>query len=260
VREQRLVFGEVADLYDQHRPAYPDQLVEDVIALSGLDGLDVALEVGAGTGKATRMFAARGIRVLAVEPSADMAALAARNCTGLPVVFERSDFELWEPRGRCFPLLFSAQAWHWVKPELRYTKARQVLSDGGVLSVFWNRVAWDRSDAQEALITAFDEAAPQLSHDSVMHPAYTPSEADEDWEGEIEAAAGFGEAAIRGYAWDQRYSADEFVGLLATISEIRLLDEPTRAGLLSAVTDVIKARGEPLALPLLTRLCLAQRT
>jgi SAM-dependent methyltransferase len=253
------VFGEVADLYDRHRPAYPERLIEDVIALAGLDR-ETVLEVGAGTGKATRMFAARGIPVVAVEPSAAMAALAARNCEGLPVAIERSDFELWESRGRRFPLLFSAQAWHWVKPELRYPKARDVLLERGVLAVFWNRAAWERCDARQELLAAYEHVAPQLSHESVMHPAYISPEADEDWESEVGSAAGFGGADIRGYAQDALYTADEFVGLLATISEIRLLDEPTRAALFATVTEVIEARGRPLALPLQTRLCLARRT
>jgi len=48
-RQPRLVFGEVADLYDRVRPSYPDALVDDVVELSGVDVSGRALEVGAGT-------------------------------------------------------------------------------------------------------------------------------------------------------------------------------------------------------------------
>src|SRR5262245_29164072 len=34
-REQRLVFGEVAELYDSVRPAYPATLIDDVVAFVG---------------------------------------------------------------------------------------------------------------------------------------------------------------------------------------------------------------------------------
>ena len=60
---RRLSFGSVAEQYDRIRPSYPEQLVDDVIAYAG-DGLTAAgraLEVGAGTGKATLQFAARGL-------------------------------------------------------------------------------------------------------------------------------------------------------------------------------------------------------
>ena len=52
-REQRLVFGEVAEQYDRSRPSYPDAMVDDLVELAGLGPGCRALEVGAGTGKAT---------------------------------------------------------------------------------------------------------------------------------------------------------------------------------------------------------------
>ena len=58
-REQRLVFGEVADLYDRSRPGYPASLVDEVVSYAGLTAGDAVLEVGCGTGKATVPFAAR---------------------------------------------------------------------------------------------------------------------------------------------------------------------------------------------------------
>jgi 2-polyprenyl-3-methyl-5-hydroxy-6-metoxy-1,4-benzoquinol methylase len=108
-REQRLVFGEVAELYDRHRPGYPDPVVDDLIGLAGLEAGTLVLEVGAGTGKATAMFAERGIHVLAVEPSAEMAVVARR------------------------------RSWHWVEPRVGFAKAARVLSPEGVLAAFWNR-------------------------------------------------------------------------------------------------------------------------
>jgi SAM-dependent methyltransferase len=260
VRERRLVFGEVADLYDRHRPAYPESLIDDLVALAGLDGSQPALEVGAGTGKATRMFAARGIPVVAVEPSGEMAAVARRNLSGFDDVrIESGDFEDWDPRGRRFPLLFSAQAWHWVAPAPGYAKASQVLLPQGVLAPFWNRAAWDRSGLRGAMLDAYLGAAPDLSADSPLHPANVDPDAEEDWQGEIAAADGLADPEVRHYEWELEYTAGEYVGLLATTSEIRLLDESQRESLLSAVRAVIDADGGSLALPMRTRLCLARR-
>jgi hypothetical protein len=72
------VFGEVAELYDAHRPGYPGELIDDVVGLAGLEpDAGRVLAVGAGTGKAAALFAARGYSVTAIEPSAAMAAPAA---------------------------------------------------------------------------------------------------------------------------------------------------------------------------------------
>src|SRR5215467_16119687 len=69
-------FGGVAANYDKFRPRYPDQLVDDVVAL--LPGRRV-LEVGAGTGIATAAFAARGMAMTCVEPDPEMAAVLSAN-------------------------------------------------------------------------------------------------------------------------------------------------------------------------------------
>jgi protein-L-isoaspartate O-methyltransferase len=73
---RRLSFGAVAEADDRARPSYPPALVGDVLEFVGLDpgSGDRVLEVGAGTGKATVVFAERGANVVALEPSAEMAA------------------------------------------------------------------------------------------------------------------------------------------------------------------------------------------
>lgn len=259
MREQRLVFGEVADLYDRHRPSYPPGLIDDLVEIAELDGTKPVLEVGAGTGKATVMFAERGIPVVAVEPSAEMAFVARRNCRRYPgVEIEQSDFEQWDPRERRFPLLFAAQAWHWVDPAVGVAKALEVLSPGGVLAAFWNRLAWDRSELRSALIEAYERAAPELWRESPMHPANLRLE-DRDWESEVGGVDGLTEPEVRYYEWAVDYSAADYTALLNTTSDIRLLDEERRTALFTAVADVIEAQGKPLTVTMDTRLCLARR-
>lgn len=261
MRAQRLVFGEVAELYDRHRPTYPDRLIDDLLTLARVERGQPVLEVGAGTGKATRLFAARGIPVVAVEPSAEMAAVARRNCrTFAGVEIEQSDFEHWDPAGRRFPLLACAQAWHWVHPAVGYAKARQALLPGGILAAFWNRVAWARCELRESLAVAYQRSAPELAPDShILHPGNLCPDADADWESAIAAADGLGCPEIHYYEWEQSYSAVGYAGLLATLSDIHLLPQARRTALLDAVTGAIKAHGAPFILPMHTRLCLAHR-
>jgi SAM-dependent methyltransferase len=257
--ERRLVFGRLAELYDRYRPSYPAELIDDLVALAGLDGSRPVLEAGAGTGKATVLFAARGIPVVAIEPSPEMAAVARRNVAGHRgiEVFE-SDFETWDPAGRAFPLLYSAQAWHWVEPETGFARARAALDPRGVLAVFWNRPVWSRADVREELVAAY-AAFPEMERDGVMHPANLDPDAQEDWEGDIAAAPGLGEAEVRYYDWSQVYSSDAYTGLLSTISELELLPDRRRGALIGAVRGVIDGHGGSFTLPMTTRVCLARR-
>ena len=66
--EQRLAFDQVADVYKTARPGYPEALVEDVVACAELKQNDKVLEIGCGTGQATKSFAAGGRRKRSIQP------------------------------------------------------------------------------------------------------------------------------------------------------------------------------------------------
>lgn len=101
--------------------------------------LRAALEVGAGTGKATRPFASQGIEVTAVEPDAHMARLLEATTRDLPVNPVVSTFEAFESTSR-FDLVYSAAAWHWTDPATRWTHALDLLATDGVLALFGRQI------------------------------------------------------------------------------------------------------------------------
>ncbi len=255
------MFGDVAELYERARPSYPAELVDDVIALSGVGRSGRALEVGAGTGKATRLFAARGVAVHAIEPSAPMAAVAREVCAGYEdVTIEEEEFEDFDPAGETFPLLFSAQAWHWVSAEVRYVKAREALEPGGLLAAFWNRPRWDGSSLQAELLEAYRRAGAALDPDAgldPMHPATDTRPKPHAWEREIAAAAGFERPEMRLYDWSWTYSTGDYLELLRTHSGHIVRPEIERRAILDGVREVIERGGGSLRMPLVTELCLA---
>src|SRR5690606_3603475 len=114
-RDLGRVFNDVPELYDRIRPGYPDQLFADLVSITGGDEPVSVLEVGCGTGQATRSLAALGWSVTAVEAGVDMAAVARqRLATFRNVTVETSAFENWDDRGRRYDVIVSASAWHWV--------------------------------------------------------------------------------------------------------------------------------------------------
>jgi SAM-dependent methyltransferase len=72
----RAIFDEAALLYDEVRPGYPEELFDDIVALSGIPSGGRILEIGCGTGQATVPFARRGYRILCVELGKNLAAVA----------------------------------------------------------------------------------------------------------------------------------------------------------------------------------------
>jgi SAM-dependent methyltransferase len=255
-RPRRLVFGEVAELYDRRRPTYPEALIDDLVGWAS-EGADAprALEIGAGTGKATRLVAARGVAVLAIEPSPDMAAVARRTTEGLgDVVVVESDFEHWDPAGRTFPLVYAGQSWHWVDQVDGYAHARRALARGGRLAAFWNRPAWRHTELRAAISDAYRRAVPGLVPDGPMHPDNDVDAVDEAyWPDTIAATDGLADPEHRVYRWSIDYTAQEYIELLTTMSEVRLLEAAPRTALLEAVRETIVAHGDRLTMPMATR-------
>lgn len=261
-RERRLAFGDVADLYDQARPSYPPALIDDVLEYSGLQPGDVAAEVGAGTGKATLLFAERGLQILALEPSAEMAAIARRNLAGFPNVdVTEVEFERWTPRQQV-GLLYSGQAWHWIDPERRFAHAGEVLTPHGTLAAFWNRVRWESSPLRAELDDIYRRLAPELASRVPLGPMYPAAAASydrlRDWQGSRRDATGFTPPDWRTYSWFTHYATADYLSLIQTHSDHIVLEPRRRRALLNAIGEAIEASGGSLEIEYLTRLGLAR--
>src|ERR1035437_4644060 len=140
-RELGRVFNEVPELYDRVRPTYPDELFADLVAITGMERRSSVLDVGCGTGQATRLLAALGYSVIAVEPGAGMAALARQHLAAFRnAEVETSAFEEWDDGGRRFDVLVAASAWHWVDPSAGWRRAHDVLRPGGWMALLGNVV------------------------------------------------------------------------------------------------------------------------
>ena len=131
--ERSRSFGQVAEVYERVRPGYPEAALDYLLAPAG--GRRV-LDLGAGTGKLTRQLTARGLDVVAVEPTDGMrdqlaaavphAEVLAGDAEHIPLADESVDAVL------------VAQAWHWFDQERAPLEVARVLRPGGVLGVTWN--------------------------------------------------------------------------------------------------------------------------
>ncbi len=160
------VFDEIAADYDRHRPAYPDELIDQACQVAGLRSGDEVLEVGCGSGQLTRSLVARGLRVTALEPGKNLLALARTNLESSgEVEFVNAQFEDAPFFREGFAAVFSASAFHWVDPKVSWQKAAEVLVPGGTLalvSYFGLEEPRTKQD-QDAVLAALRRVAPDLA-------------------------------------------------------------------------------------------------
>jgi SAM-dependent methyltransferase len=166
------VFDEIAADYDRHRPAYPDELVDQACQVAGIGSGDQVLEVGCGSGQLTRGLLARGLHVTALEPGKSLITLARQNLEGAGAVeFVNAQFEdALLPREQ-FQAVFSASAFHWVDPKISWQKTADVLVPGGTLAlVQYCGLEEPRSKRdQEAVLAAMRKVVPDIA---ANWPAY----------------------------------------------------------------------------------------
>jgi SAM-dependent methyltransferase len=136
-------FETIADAYDRSRPEYPDEAVDLVARVLDLRPGRRLLELGAGTGKFSRLAAARGATVVALEPAEAMVRLAARTPGVLPV---RAVAEMIPVRAHAADAACAASAFHWFDGRRALGEIHRALRRHGRLALLWNkrddRVDW----------------------------------------------------------------------------------------------------------------------
>lgn len=244
-RDRGRLFDEVPEIYDRVRPGYPEELFADLAALTGIEEGASVLEVGCGTGQATRSLAALSYRVTAVEPGAGMAALARQRIAGFDNVdVEITTFEEWDDRSRRFDVLVAASSWHWVDPSVGWSRAHDVLRPNGWMALLGHIVIRRPGELEVYAETAdLHERACPGNPEWRQPPLEDEVRAtDTGWGLDHSPGHLFGPPIVRWYPTVRWFDGAGFADLLRTQSLYRRLDRDVREPLLDAIAGRIRTR------------------
>jgi SAM-dependent methyltransferase len=239
-RSERRFFDEAAETYDRARQEYPPELFLALVELSGIPENGRILEIGPGTGKATRPMAEQGYVITAVELGTSLAAVARRNLGSFPAVdIQVAGFEDWSLPEEPFDLVMAATAWHWLDQKPAIEKAARALRPGGALAIFgYTHVAGGTEqffiDAQECY-ERWDPKTPQgirLTHpdDIEIHTA------------DIEASGLFDLPLHRRFLWERTYTTRMYLDVLHTYAGNLAMEPDARAGLFGCIEKLLGER------------------
>jgi SAM-dependent methyltransferase len=134
--EGRQLFGYDPVSYDAARPGHPERVYEILATRCGLGRGTRVLEVGPGTGQATRRLLARGASLVLVEPNARLAAHLQETYADDVEVLQVSLEEAGLARGS-FDLAVAASSFHWVDEPVGLDAMRAALRPGGWIALWW---------------------------------------------------------------------------------------------------------------------------
>ncbi|HEV2369337.1 MAG TPA: class I SAM-dependent methyltransferase [Acidimicrobiales bacterium] len=238
--ERSKLFDQEAERYDRSRPTYPDAVIDEVLGPE--PGGPAVLDVGCGTGIASRAMTERGAKVVGVEVAPRMAEIARRH--GIHV--EVDAFEDWDAAGRTFDLITSAQAWHWLDLPLATSRAASLLRPGGRLCLFWN-AGCQPDDLAVTLEQVYARVVPSGGHRVFRgYAADRPPDVKSGLDAELEAVSAvrdFGAPTMKWFPWARTYQRDEWLDQLLSRSDHTALKPEVLDRLLESVGAAIEDYG-----------------
>jgi len=246
-RENRAHFDEITWNYDRIRPEYPSELFNDIFRYVRTDTPRRALEIGAGTGKATVPFLDAGYDVTAVEIGEKMSAFLKDRFIGYDnfrvytAAFEDAVLE-----EGSFDLVYAATAFHWVNAETGCPKVYRLLKNGGAFALFrYITVPADGDELYEEIQALYEKYYRPYSRPvrKTYEEYMEPSELKKRFGVEDLRHYGFCDISIKLYSRTRIFDADEYIALLDTFSDHRSLPESDRTALYSGIRETILDHG-----------------
>ncbi|MBN8806825.1 MAG: class I SAM-dependent methyltransferase [Sphingomonas sp.] len=136
-----VVFGSDATGYHAARLGYPDALFDRILTYAG-DSAPRVVEIGPGTGLATRALLDRGVAdLVAVEPDAGMVEYLRATIADRRLHIVDSGFVDTDLPHAAFDLAVAACAFHWIEPAAGHAKLRAIVRRGGAVALWWHSYA-----------------------------------------------------------------------------------------------------------------------
>jgi SAM-dependent methyltransferase len=229
-------FSRTAEQYERARPTYAAEAVRWIAEEARLGPGTTVVDLGAGTGKLTRLLVGTGARVVAVEPLDEMRGQLARVLPEVEALCATAAaVPLPDASARA---VTAAQAYHWFGPDAP-REIHRLLEPDGVLALLWNER--DHDDPLSAALDALTERdRPGFGHDP-------------DWQKPLDDSELYGPLGHRRFHHRVEETIEERV---ATISYVGAMDEDGRRALLAEVRRVCAGFGvdssRPASIPYVT--------
>jgi SAM-dependent methyltransferase len=235
-REGRGLFGSDPASYDLARPGHATRVYEALAERCGLAPGARVLEIGPGTGQATRRLLEHGAEVIALEPDPRLAAYL-RERLGDSIEIRETTLEDAELEPSSFDLAAAASAFHWVDEPAGLARIYAALRPGGWVAIWWTHYGVENEP--DAFITATSPLLDGLERSPTSGAKGRPRHALDRMAREAALdAAGFEAIDHELAGWEASWDTVGIRALYGTFSPIARLDEARRERILDAIAEI----------------------
>ena len=255
-KKESQMFDQTAEYYDRFRPSYPIEIVNNIITRTSINYDSKLLEIGAGSGKATELFAPFKFNIYCIEPGENLVKNGKIKFSEFSnITFEVARFEELDLLPNQYDVIFSAQAFHWVPQPLGYEKCAYTLKDNGYLALFWNMYITYDNELDTELVEIskkYGGFADFLSSDGCEKRICSIAKGIED-------SGYFNTPNIQRVFWNQVYTADEYFGFVQTGNSFVQKSDEEKLKAYNDIKNLAKGHGGVINRPYLCVLYLASK-
>ncbi len=261
----RLTFNSDPDNYDLFRQTYTAELFTDLIKLSKLKKETQILEIGIGTGQATKAFLDYKCDVTAIEIGSELTKFTQNKFSeykNLSII--NDDFEKVKLEEDTYELIYSASAFHWIPLDFGMKKVLSLLKDGGSFAWFSTTPL-----ASEENIEIYND----IQNIYIKYSEYFNDSKEkrnlEDMKKQVDEKLNKREEIFRRYSFidvqkktyftRRSFKADEYIKMISTHSDHKAIPEKTREIFLSEIENVINKHGGEFILKDKIILCMGKK-
>jgi hypothetical protein len=167
-----------------------------------------------------------------------------------------ASFEDLQLEEKSFDIVISAEAFHWIPPEIAYPKAARALKDSGAASLFWIVYQYPETEIYKAINDVYQRIVPSFDNPS---KSLTPEWLTEQITGNFAESKSFGAVDVKQYSWSVTYTAEQYIKLISTFSAHEKMELGKREEVFKGVRAVIENFGGQIEQPYLAVLFQARK-
>jgi SAM-dependent methyltransferase len=236
-------FAAAADVYERARPSYPEEAIAWLAERLGLRPGRTVVDLGAGTGKLTRLLVPTGARVIAVEPVPEMLAKLVETVPGVEPMAGTAEALPIPDAGA--DAITVAQAMHWFDQTRALPELRRVLRADGALALVWNT-----RDLEDPLHRRLERLLAEAR-------STVPVQLEQAWRAPLEQSPLFGPLEERRFRFEQQFRAQDLCDRVSSTSFVAAMNPDARMQLLGAVRELVRDVSEPFPFRYVTEVYVA---